>query len=645
MRRPFLFPVLLSHEQGGPLSRIIALCGSHVRVKQMRFRWMMGIVAAFLLVLLALVPLASLTSPATAQQQPPTPLPLYAIPNANFEVAYVSSSIDLLSSDNRTVLVANMLSDSVTILAPAEDRLYGEVPVGDDPRSLAVTPDNRFALVANRMSNSLTVLNLQNLREVTVERTIPLPGTAPVAVVTGDDGIAYVALQLSNRVVGVDIATGEIVMTVEMDAPMPTGLALWGEFLYVTHFNDGTLSLIYLPQERVINTVVTSRDAGLFAGLTIDISRATAYLPQSRLNTGLSSVTYDQIAVPLVNTLNLRDLTIDPLEGQINLSVADRPVSMPFAAAIDRFSQRLYVANAGSNDVSIIDLTTGLARGHIPVGANPRGLVLNADSTRLYVHNALENTLSVIDTSALEVLEVVPVSQLNLSADQLIGQTLFYSAIDPLMSSGNLVSCATCHFDGLDDGRIWAGFSETPRSTPMLLGLPETPPYLWSGAWNELVDLELKIRAWQAGHGLAPDLPVNPTADDIFFGLSPDLDALTAYLNSLRPPVRYAPDSPATGDASRVVQGREIFEAEACASCHVGSAGTDLSSYDVGTGGTFDTPTLRWLWLSAPYLHDGRAATLESVFQQGSTHNLLGRRSLDDISALAAYLLTLPQSE
>jgi cytochrome c peroxidase len=94
-----------------------------------------------------------------------------------------------------------------------------------------------------------------------------------------------------------------------------------------------------------------------------------------------------------------------------------------------------------------------------------------------------------------------------------------------------------------------------------------------------------------------------------------------------------------------VAQGRAIFEVENCASCHVGSAGTDLTVYDVGTGGTFDTPTLRWLWLSPPYLHDGRAQTLADVFQHGDVHNLLGRRTLAEIDALAAWLLSLPQNE
>jgi cytochrome c peroxidase len=80
----------------------------------------------------------------------------------------------------------------------------------------------------------------------------------------------------------------------------------------------------------------------------------------------------------------------------------------------------------------------------------------------------------------------------------------------------------------------------------------------------------------------------------------------------------------------------------------VGPAGTNLEAHDVGTGdptrekrGTaFDTPTLRYLWLSAPYFHDGSAPTLHDVFSLPGTHQLVQAVSPPDIDALVAYLLS-----
>jgi cytochrome c peroxidase len=89
----------------------------------------------------------------------------------------------------------------------------------------------------------------------------------------------------------------------------------------------------------------------------------------------------------------------------------------------------------------------------------------------------------------------------------------------------------------------------------------------------------------------------------------------------------------------------------ACSTCHPAALFTDLESYDVGTGAAcdkpnarFDTPTLVELWRTAPYLHDGSAATLREVLtsrnpndRHGRTSRL-SRRQLDD---LCTYLLSL----
>ncbi len=568
----------------------------------------------------------------------PTPLPLFALPNANFENGYVSRSLALMPSDGRTIIATNMLSDSITIFSPALDLTYAEVGVGDDPRAVAITPNSRRAAVVNYGDNSLSIVNLENFAEAFVERTVDLGGVGPVSVVSGDNDLAYVALQMSSEIVGVNLLTGEVTRRIS-SPPMPTGLALWGEFIYVTHFNDGAFSLIYLPQGRVAQTVSTGRDNGISAAIALDITRGIVYIPQTRLNASAEDLTYDRIAQPIINVLNLRELQ-PQLSEQINLTTSGRPVNMPFAVALDRFSRRLYVANAGSNDVSVVDLNTGFVRGHIDVGTNPRGLLLNVDNTRLYVHNALENTISIVNPETLEVLENFPISRVAVPADELIGQTYFNSAANPLMAAGNTISCATCHFDGLSDGRVWRGFGDTPLNTPVLFGLPETPPYRWDGSWDELADIEIKIRRWQAGEGLIEEMPSPIESGSIHAGLSPELDALTTYVISLHPP-----QNPNHLDAAQVERGHEIFEEQNCASCHVGVVGTDLNIHDVGTGGGFDTPGLRWLWSSAPYFHDGSAATLSEVFELPGAHQLIFEVTPDDIDALAQYLLSLPANE
>lgn len=561
-----------------------------------------------------------------------TPLPLFALPDSRSR-AYISNTI-ALGSDGRTLVAANMINNSVTILIPAFDRVIAEIPVGNDPRSVAITLDGTRALVTNRVDGTLSVVNL-NSREVIA--VIPV-GVMPYAVVIGSESTAYVSLQGSDEIAVVDLQQGQVVSRIPVpDAP--TGLTLWGEFLYVTHFWSGEISLVYLPQGRVIQTVRTGSDTALFQNIEPDVTRGIAYLPQTRLNAQNLTLTYDSAVFPVVNVINMRDLS--PVrERRIALDTADRPVNMPFASALDRFAQRLYVANAGSDNISVIDLNTGAARANIAVGANPRGILLNGDNTLLYVHSTLDGTITTINTQTLAVTDVLPIINLSVSLDLLLGAQLFHSAADSRLSTGDNLSCATCHFDGQSDGRVWMGFPDGPRNTPLLYRLPETVPYNWSATWGELANVEDKIRWLQAGTGLIESADV----EDPHAGMSVDLDLLTNYLTTLPPPA-----NPYQFPQEVVERGREVFVAQGCDQCHVGPVGTDLQSHDVGTGrsplerrGTaFDTPSLRWLWLSAPYFHDGSAETLHRVFELPGTHQLIFDVSPEDIDALVNYLMTL----
>ncbi|HYO88583.1 MAG TPA: cytochrome c peroxidase, partial [Candidatus Limnocylindrales bacterium] len=374
--------------------------------------------------------------------------------------------------------------------------------------------------------------------------------------------------------------------------------------------------------------------AALAGSLALDISRGTAYAPFTALNAGNPAPLYDSLAYAEVVRVDLHDLEASP--ETIALDSADRPVNLPLSAALDRFRQLLYVASYGSGAVSVIDLITGAARAHIPVGGGPMGVVLNPDNSLLYVHNMLDGTVSTINTATFDVVRVQVVAPLDIPAQLLIGAQLFSSASDPRMSTLNGISCATCHFDGLSDGRVWAGINGG-RNTPLLYGLADTAPYLWSGAWDELADVELKIRALQAGSGLIEDEPV-VTAADVHAGMADDLDALTAWLLRLRPPV-LAPG----GSVESRARGQQVFEEQGCATCHSGLTFTDQRAYDVGTGGVFDTPSLRWLGLSAPYFHDGSVTGLRDVFESPGAHRIAYILTPEDLNALLDFLLSLPE--
>ncbi len=590
--------------------------------------------------LVLVVAISWTVAPAEAQTDAqPTPRPLFALPDARSVPAYTSGTM-ALARDGLTIVTANMLNDTVAIVVPANERVMAEIAVGNDPRNVAITPDGTRAIVTNRGSGTVSIIDI---RAAEVLATISL-GLFPYGVVSGSDSIAYVSLQGSGEVVEVDLTNTRVSRRFSVPET-PSGLALWGDFLYVTDFWRGDVSLVYLPTGQLVARGGAT-GSSVSPTIALDITRGIAYLPQTRTNSSNLHLTYDSAVAPVVNVLRLSDLSVTR-SARLAIDQLDRPVNMPFALALDRFAERVYIVNAGSNSLSVLDLD-GRWRGSVALGANPRGVLLNRDNSLLYVYNAFDANITTIRTRDLAIIDRLPISTLDLPSDVLIGTRLFYSATDPRMSRDGWMSCANCHFDGMSDGRTWQGFLEGPRNTPVLYGLSDAAPYTWSGRWDELADLEIKIRRLQGGDGLTGLLLPNFAEGEPHSGLSPDLDALVSYLNSLPVPL------PLTAPADQidvVTRGAEVFTEMECTTCHVPAALTNQQRADVGTGGTllertdgaFDTPSLRWVALSAPYFHDGRAETLYDVFALPGVHQLVGTLIQEDIDALIAYLETLPQ--
>jgi YVTN family beta-propeller protein len=60
---------------------------------------------------------------------------------------------------------------------------------------------------------------------------------------------------------------------------------------------------------------------------------------------------------------------------------------------------KLAAANAGSNDVSVIDIATNTVTATIPVGTNPLGVAVTPDGSKVYVANFGDDNVSVINTA------------------------------------------------------------------------------------------------------------------------------------------------------------------------------------------------------------------------------------------------------
>ena len=346
--------------------------------------------------------------------------------------------------------------------------------------------------------------------------------------------------------------------------------------------------------------------------------------------------------------------------------------SLATAAVFDQRGVYLFVALETSREVAVLDAFSGAQLMRFDVGRAPQGLALSDDGYTLFVNNFMDRTVGVHDLRPLLVqgLASVPtvanlgaVASERLSPAVLLGKQLFYDARDPRLARDRYLSCASCHADGGHDGRTWdfTGQGEGLRNTISLRGRAGAQGKLhWSASFDEVQDFEGQIRSLAQGTGLMSDAQFNTGTrsqplGDRKAGISADLDALAAYVSSLN---TFEPTPWRNSDGSLTAPaliGRNTFQAQ-CASCHGGADFTNSATSatrDIGTikassgsspGGVLlgiDTPTLRDVWATAPYLHDGSAATLEDAVQAHRGVTLAGT----GLSDLTAYLRQIGREE
>jgi len=421
----------------------------------------------------------------------------------------------------------------------------------------------------------------------------------------------------------------------------PRGIALKEGRLYVVHQPDASLRVFDPRSLALVATIEIGQQAGVAESVTPHPALARVYVPHERLNVTNLARKFDDTVFPVVSAIDTREGSPVRRES-LALDSVDTPVGMPIAIAIDPARGRLYTANAASDDVSVVDLGLGIGAGHVVVGQRPRDLALSPDGSRLYTLDQLSNDVTVVDTTTLAVAATLPLADDPRPAAVKLGERIFTTSRPPSVARDHWIACASCHLDGGFDGQTWLGTDEGPRNTPSLRGIRGTEPFHWSGTRENTQAFQKTFTGLMAGTGPSPA----------------ELDALAAFIDSLGPiasPVRAA-DGSLTAAA---VAGAAVFRSAGCVSCHAPPLFTDRLLHDVGTGaafydrpsgtgklpevrgGAFKTPPLRELWLTPPYLHDGRAATLRDAIAQHTS----ARLTAADLSDLEAFLLQLPLSD
>lgn len=232
-----------------------------------------------------------------------------------------------------------------------------------------------------------------------------------------------------------------------------------------------------------------------------------------------------------------------------------------------------------------------------------------------------------------------------------LGRQLYY---DARLSGDGVRSCYSCHTceNGLTDGRATAlgAFDKPlPRASPSLWNIGYHWAYYWDGRAPSLE--KQAAAAWTGGNMGAKDHVARvldtlngapgyrAQFENVFGGPATEENvpqALAAYMRTIiggnTPFDRWqAGDESAVSEEAK--RGWQVFRVKGCAECHAGALFTDQQFHNVGIGmdaaepdlgrfkvsnvdkdrGAFKTPTLRDIAQSAPYFHDGSAATLEEA--------------------------------
>lgn len=576
--------------------------------------------------------LAGTPPPAAAPPRPPPPQAAPA-PPPEPEPAYRSPAAVVLSADGARAFAVNQSAGTVAVVDTAARKLLAEVEVGSFPGAAALSPDGRRLFVACQYDDAVAEVELATLR---VSRRLAT-GHEPQGLQVSRDGRRlFVANYLSATVSVIELLTGATLAELPVGrGPRFLALSADGGRLLVSNGLGRSVTVIDVARSAILETRELDRAS---------ILREVAFTPDGQWGLVAHVLSRDgQIPTQMErgwihsNGLSLFDLRRPGHSAVLLLDRLFDGAANPYGLAVSPDGRRAFVTLAGVHEVALVDLEAArrllgplegpaltllsqdveyaeknkLARRVPSGGLGPRGLALDARRGELWVAHYFEDQLTVLDAATGAVRAQVPLGPSLPRTQRREGELLFN---DARITYQRWFSCVSCHEEDAGiDALNWDlpndGTGNT-KNVKSLRDAHDTAPAMWSGV---RADMDAAVQAGQRFQGFLPDAAKHP--------------ALAAYLSSpARPPNPYRKVDPAV-----LARGARAFTRAKCDTCHPGPRFTDLKKHDLGLGTSvdllsrFDTPSLRECYRSGPWLHDGRAETLESIFSEHDPLGLHGR--------------------
>ena len=555
-----------------------------------------------------------------------------------------SSAVALVKSGAKTLAyVADADAKAIYTMDVDARRVLASTLLPGTPAHLLVLADGRVAVTLRDLDRMLVLEpQLKGPLRGLCEITTPVEPFALAE--TTDSGMLLVTGAWSGRLTGHDARTFEPRFEVALDRE-PREIEVIGTKAFVAHVVGGRVSAVDLAPPHGVRTIDLRRprfDAALrarlgqpredaqgsqgFALTTIE-EPDRLFAPHVMVEPDLTVTYYAQggetPVATAIDPASERVLARGPVAVDMRARRAKGRCLLPRAAEVSA-ERKLYVTCLGNDLLMELD-----ARAADParmplrqwgVEPGPLGLAIDDAGGRAIVWSQFARKLTIMTLGERFSMASISAPDLQMSEAVQLGRELFHLIDDPRITVDGR-GCASCHPDGRDDALVWPT-QVGMRQTITLAGRMEaSAPYGWNGEHATLAEHALETAKRLGGRGLEQR----------------GADAIAAYLKSLPAP-RALHREPELVD-----RGRDLFFGveQQCARCHV-DGGTDRVGHDLGTGGRIDTPSLRGVGRTAPYLHDGRYTTLAALIE--SPQLRMGHVShlgpLDRV-ALVAYLESL----
>lgn len=584
-----------------------------------------------------------------------------------------------VSNDGSRLYVIGQDVNELIVVDLEKNSVLNKIKVGTHPHSVILNETSSLAYVSNQWSDNVSVIDLVTSKVVDTLRT----GNGPSGLALSANGnFLYVVNTFGSDLSIIDLSTQEEIKRLIMgNNPTGTELSPDGKVLYVT---SRRANIVPYGEPLISElTLVNTNSQKVIEHTNIEsahIMENIAFTPSGDL--AMMTLIRPKNLIPTIQVergwmMNHGIGIIEQKgEGRVVQLLLDEPnayYSDPFDIVITPDGKKAFVSSSGVNQISVISIdsirvilaesspemlkffsnnlgiSSRFVLKRIPTGANPKGLALSPDGKRLYVAEQLEDKIAIINTETLETISYIDLGGPRRLTVARQGRRLFNNAGHTFQ---NQYACYTCHPDNHEDGLVYnmAGkdMGRNVTNTQSLREIGNTAPFKWNGK-NQTVYKQ---------DGMRFSTVLTRTEQFSY----KDLDAIVAYIVTgikYPPNLMYNPDGKLTEsqlrgkvlfDRSVDNFGNNIPENNRCITCHPPPLYTNLELADVSTLAAtddpilFDIPHLNNIYSSAPYLHDGRAETLEeiwTVYGQDDKHGFVNDMTKIQLNDLVDYLKSL----